>query len=339
MTETHAMERLEQMSREEVDDLPYGFIVLDGEGTVLLYNRYEARMSRVPPERVLGRNFFREIAPCTRVDAFFGRFQALAEAPPGSTERFAFRFHFLHGAQDVLIQLCRAPADRVFMTVHRRHVAPGDDGVDSVEHEKAERSRELRLDADRGRLCGPLGPALPLGEEQMAAVLLRLGSRAARDLGRSLGRAVARAAEAASADAGEPRLEAAPPQLAVGALDEAMARAGLGRIAVDLTAHPARLLCFARPSLGASLVELSALYEGILEAALGAALGAPYAARCVEGLALAARPWRFALAPSAETDALEPRAGEQPEEVLERLGLGHGNGGAHPGKPQQRASS
>ncbi len=71
-----SVERLASMSLEEVDDLPYGFIVLDTEGQVLLYNRYEARMSRVAPERVIGQNFFRDIAPCTRSrrsTAAFGR--------------------------------------------------------------------------------------------------------------------------------------------------------------------------------------------------------------------------------------------------------------------------
>ncbi|KYF67687.1 hypothetical protein BE04_19080, partial [Sorangium cellulosum] len=117
-----SVERLAEMTSQEVDDLPYGFIMLDDEGVVLLYNRYEQRMSRLPSARVVGRNFFQEIAPCTRVEAFLGRFRALAQQPPGATDRFAFRFHFLHGAQDVFVQLARAPVDRVFMTVHRMPV-------------------------------------------------------------------------------------------------------------------------------------------------------------------------------------------------------------------------
>lgn len=307
-----AMEQLERMTREEVDDLPYGFVVLDREGTILLYNRYEEQMSRLPSDRVLGKSFFRDIAPCTRVEAFYGRFQALAAAAPGSTDRFAFRFHFLHGAQDVLVHFCRAPADRVFMTVHRRLVAYGAD---------LDRLAALHHEPDRGRLSGPLGATLPLGEEQAAAVLVRIGVNGSRDLGRSLGRSVARAAAASAHRSGEPRIEQAPRLLAVGLLDEALARSGFGRIAVDLTAYPERLLCFTRPPLEVALPELAALYEGILEAALGAALGSPYAARCVEGRDLEARPWRFALARPGEADALEPRPGERPDDVLRRLGL------------------
>jgi len=307
-----AMEQLDRMTREEVDDLPYGFIVLDRDGTILLYNRYEERMSHLPADRVLGKSFFRDIAPCTRVEAFLGRFQALADAPPGHTDRFAFRFHFLHGAQDVLVHFCRAPAERVFMTVHRRPIAHGEDW---------DRLTTLHHEPDRGRLTGPLGTSLPLGEEQTAAVLLRLGAAGARELGRSLGRGVARAAAAAGHRAGEPRLEQAPRLLAIGLVDEALSRCGLGRIAVDLTQAPERLLCFVRPSLDAALLEFASLYEGILETALSASLGVPYAARCVEGRALESRPWRLALVRTSEAEALEPEGGEQPDDVLRRLGL------------------
>ena len=62
-------ERLAMMTPEEVNALPYGFLILDREGVVQLYNRYESDMSRLGVDRVLGRNWFREIAPCTRVEA------------------------------------------------------------------------------------------------------------------------------------------------------------------------------------------------------------------------------------------------------------------------------
>jgi photoactive yellow protein len=129
------VERLASMSREEVDDLPYGFVVLDEAGTVLLYNRYESSLSRLSPEGVIGKNWFKEIAPCTRVEAFYGRFRALVESPEKQQEGFRFRFYFMHGAQDVAVQLVKAPpvvslpmaqaegATRVFMTVVRRAVA------------------------------------------------------------------------------------------------------------------------------------------------------------------------------------------------------------------------
>jgi photoactive yellow protein len=133
------VERLASMSREEVDDLPYGFVVLDEAGTILLYNRYESELSRRPPEEVVGKNWFKDVAPCTRVEAFYGRFRALAASPERTHESFRFRFYFQHGAQDVAVQLVKAPPvvtlplaapseeARLFMTIVRRDVpdAPG----------------------------------------------------------------------------------------------------------------------------------------------------------------------------------------------------------------------
>jgi photoactive yellow protein len=52
--------------------LPYGVIQLKGEGTVVGYNKTEASLSKLDPARVVGKNFFRDIAPCTAVKEFAG---------------------------------------------------------------------------------------------------------------------------------------------------------------------------------------------------------------------------------------------------------------------------
>lgn len=65
---------LVEMSPEELDVLPVGAIRLGRDGTVLGYNQAESRLSGLLPERVLGRNFFTEIAPCTNVREFAGEF-------------------------------------------------------------------------------------------------------------------------------------------------------------------------------------------------------------------------------------------------------------------------
>ncbi len=46
--------------------LPLGIVVLDTEGRVQLFNRYEQQLSGKSASQVLGRAFFDEIAPCTR---------------------------------------------------------------------------------------------------------------------------------------------------------------------------------------------------------------------------------------------------------------------------------
>lgn len=319
-TTVDAIERIVSMTQEEVDDLPYGFIVLDEAGTILLYNRYEARMSRVPPERVVGRNFFSDVAPCTRVDAFQGRFRALVADPAQQSERFAFRFHFLHGAQDVLVQLTRVPEGaigplagaRVLMTVERRPVTA--EGVDLAP--------ALALDPARGRAAGPLGAVFPLGAAQLASILHRLGASAARAIGRAIGESIAAVAERQAREAGVAGLHGAPVLLVAGTLDEALATAGLGRLALDLTPREDNgvIGCLVRPAVMGSR-PLALLYEGLLEAALGAALGEPLAARCLEGGDAVAIPWRYALGPAALAARLAPGPGERARDVARRLGL------------------
>ncbi len=54
--------RVEQLSHEQIDQLPFGAIQLDSEGIVLFYSAAERRLSGYPGEAV-GKNFF-EIAGC-----------------------------------------------------------------------------------------------------------------------------------------------------------------------------------------------------------------------------------------------------------------------------------
>lgn len=65
---------LVEMSSEALDTLPVGAIRLGQDGTVLGYNQTESRLSGLAPSRVIGRNFFTEIAPCTNVREFAGEF-------------------------------------------------------------------------------------------------------------------------------------------------------------------------------------------------------------------------------------------------------------------------
>jgi photoactive yellow protein len=58
-------ERLQQLSREELDALDYGVVEMDHGCEVLRYNATESRHAGLPPERVIGRHFFRDVAPCS----------------------------------------------------------------------------------------------------------------------------------------------------------------------------------------------------------------------------------------------------------------------------------
>lgn len=115
------LDDLSRLSAAEIDALPFGYIALAPDGTVRKYNRFEADLARKDPREVLGKNFFRDVAPCTQVQEFEGRFRELAAgARPGSALGFDFEFRFRHGMQKVRITLVRSPLEReVIVTVNR----------------------------------------------------------------------------------------------------------------------------------------------------------------------------------------------------------------------------
>ncbi len=93
-----------QLTPDKLDGLPYGLITLDAKGRVIHYNDTESRLVGLPKHRVIGRNFFREIAPCTRIREFEGRFNELAADPIGvRVQSFDFIFKFARGEQHVSV--------------------------------------------------------------------------------------------------------------------------------------------------------------------------------------------------------------------------------------------
>ena len=107
-----ATQELFELTEREIDDLPFGLIAVDPDGTIEQYNSYESRLARLSKERVIGRNFFRDVAPCTAVQAFQGRFDRfVAEAGDGA-ESFEFVFKFPFGVQHVNITFLRSSKNR-----------------------------------------------------------------------------------------------------------------------------------------------------------------------------------------------------------------------------------
>ena len=82
---------LNSISEAELDSLPYGAIQLDRQGTVLRYNVFEAGLSGLTRQKVVGKNFFKQIAPCTDLPQFYGRFR---DGVAAGELHCTFRFHF-----------------------------------------------------------------------------------------------------------------------------------------------------------------------------------------------------------------------------------------------------
>lgn len=58
-------DELDASADASLDEADFGVIVLDDDHRVVFYNRAEAALSGLTPERVIGRHFFTEVAPCT----------------------------------------------------------------------------------------------------------------------------------------------------------------------------------------------------------------------------------------------------------------------------------
>jgi photoactive yellow protein len=146
---------LSALSASDIDALPFGYIALAPDGTIRKYNRFEADLARKDPGEVLGRSFFRDVAPCTQVREFEGRFRDLVSgALAAPTLTFDFEFRFRHGSQKVRIGFIRSPLEQeVIVTVNRlRSLALA-------------LSSELRPDPARGALHDTAGLRVALTNE------------------------------------------------------------------------------------------------------------------------------------------------------------------------------
>ncbi|MGS2744453.1 photoactive yellow protein [Halomonas sp. LS-001] len=66
---------LASMDDKKLDSLAFGAIQLDKDGNILQYNAAEGSITGRDPKSVIGKNFFKEVAPCTQGKEFEGRFR------------------------------------------------------------------------------------------------------------------------------------------------------------------------------------------------------------------------------------------------------------------------
>jgi photoactive yellow protein len=112
--------RVDDYSAKELDALPFGAIQLDRGGTILRFNEYEANLSNRRAPDTVGRHFFRDVAPCTNVREFYGRFQEGIERGELNAT-FDYHFAFKHAPRDVRVTLFfSAPTGTVWVFVQER---------------------------------------------------------------------------------------------------------------------------------------------------------------------------------------------------------------------------
>ena len=97
-------DQIDSLTPAQLDELPHGAIQLTLDGTIVNYNAFESKLANVSKEKAIGKNFFTEIAPCTAVKEFYGRFRD-GVAARNLHAKFRFHFSFAKNPVDVTVTL------------------------------------------------------------------------------------------------------------------------------------------------------------------------------------------------------------------------------------------
>lgn len=100
---------LRSAPQEALDSLPFGVIEIDHEGRIVSYNAWEEELAGTSRSEVIGRRFFEEVAPCTCVQEFRGRWARLKESDSPGHEQFEFIFKFEDGSRLVDLRFAYSP--------------------------------------------------------------------------------------------------------------------------------------------------------------------------------------------------------------------------------------
>ncbi len=110
-------EALHPLDAGQLDACPFGVIAMDAAGTVVAYNAYEARRAGLAAERVMGRHFFSEVAPCTNNYLVATRF----EEEPALDATIPYVFTLRMRPTPVELRLLKQPgAARMYLLVRTR---------------------------------------------------------------------------------------------------------------------------------------------------------------------------------------------------------------------------
>jgi photoactive yellow protein len=120
ITDFDAPELIEILESSELawfDDLPFGVITMARNGDVVGYNQFESRRAGIDAHRVLGRNFFESVGPCTNNYLVAQRY--LDEPELDETIDFTFTLR-MSPTPVQLRMLARAGSERQYLVVIAR---------------------------------------------------------------------------------------------------------------------------------------------------------------------------------------------------------------------------
>lgn len=110
---------LSKLTAHEVDQLAFGAVQLDGKGTIMQYNSAEARITGRDQKAVIGRNFFRDVAPCTGTPTFKGVFDKGVREGNLNT-MFEYVFDYNMSPTKVKIHMKKSIADESYWIFVKR---------------------------------------------------------------------------------------------------------------------------------------------------------------------------------------------------------------------------
>jgi len=110
---------LNDMDSGQIDNLAFGVITLDKAGNILQYNAAEGAITGRDPKEVIGKNFFTDVAPCTKTDEFHGRFTR-GVAAGDLNVMFEYTFDYKMAPTRVRVHMKTAPlGDKYWVLVKR----------------------------------------------------------------------------------------------------------------------------------------------------------------------------------------------------------------------------
>jgi photoactive yellow protein len=110
--------RVETLSPQERDALPYGVIKLDARGVVESYSATEAQRSGRKKRPTVGIDFLNEVAPCMASPAMRGRVEAAAARGPVEIE-IGWTGDFDDPDRDIRIRIMSASDGGLWLFMNR----------------------------------------------------------------------------------------------------------------------------------------------------------------------------------------------------------------------------
>ncbi len=111
--------KLDTITQKDMDQLSFGAVEVDKNGKILRYNKTEGEITGRDPKETIGKNFFKEVAPCTDSLEFSGKFTKGVES--GSLDTmFEYTFDYKMRPTKVKVHLKKTPKSNTYWIFVKR---------------------------------------------------------------------------------------------------------------------------------------------------------------------------------------------------------------------------